>query len=183
MIFDHPLLEGFPKLEGLGLAGSVSLVIDFLRRKFPDLLINGLMSDLWDLFSEKHILAIENENVPSMSATVVMHRSGKLSFPIWVPSRWAVDAMVDPVMACGSLIFCGSQAVDFFNGKLIDQDKRLFPDAVPRSIAFESTFLLHFSRQPHGWEPNRYQKGVIEKFPDGIPSNMLYDRKPVVTLN
>lgn len=93
---------------------------------------------------------------------------------ILFPPTWVSQFTKDPVMGLGSVVFAGSQAVDFYNDRVaIDTS----PGVEARARAYEAEFLK--TRPKSGL--NAYQLEVLSEFPNGLEAEHLYEYRPVAT--
>ena len=149
--------------------------VDMLRGVFPNKRINKLMGMVWDLVGGKIVPLVGGMPV----ATLVFAVVGKLDdmqARIFVPDNYLKMIKEDGCHQLGALVFTGSQAVDFWNDKILPQD-----DLIKRASAYEAEFLMTFGREFPGWKTNVYQKKLLADFPQGLdtPGVSLYEHKPV----
>jgi hypothetical protein len=80
----------------------------------------------------------------------------------------------------GALVFVGSQAVDYYNGKIWSE----FEKAKNRARAYEAEYLMTLKEAVPDLTLNEWQQDVLGAFPEGIRSAaikpMLYKRKAFV---
>jgi hypothetical protein len=86
----------------------------------------------------------------------------------------------NPVLQMGAVVFVGSQAVDYYNGKLTYEAHK---NVLSRAYAYEAEYLLTILTM--GCQTmTEYQKGVLKRFGEGLRSKevrpLLYTSKPFV---
>lgn len=98
---------------------------------------------------------------------------------IQVPSDWLEMFLEDPIYQLGGVLYTGSQAVDYYNGRLT---------AVPSTStslaqAHEAEMLRLALQEFPAYQLDSYQETLLEKFPDGLNSpkakELLYPLAPV----
>jgi len=98
---------------------------------------------------------------------------------LWLPLHWLEIFQEDPVYQLGAVLYTGSQAVDFYNGRLT-QD---LSDSGPLAQAHEAELLWLISREFPGYQFDLYQSYLRHKFPQGLNSpkakGLLYPLAPV----
>jgi hypothetical protein len=149
--------------------------VHLLRSQFPDPNIRRLMSIVWDLVKHR---VVESALGPVATPSFTVVRAGDATRAlILLPVEWVRRIEEDPVMQTGALIFLGSQAVDYWNGRISPPGKVQI-----RARAYEAEFLLKYKAANPEWEPNDYQQRVLQHFPQGLESTPMllckYDPKP-----
>jgi len=94
-----------------------------------------------------------------------------------IPPTWLELVAKDPFMQCGAVIFTSSQARDYYNGHMH------LSDTITRAYAFEAEALHRMQNAEESWTPNKYQKAVMQKYPQGIdslPPGLWYESKPYI---
>lgn len=162
------------KSAGMAIGDLVTKLVGYLSCSFPNEDINRLMTQVWHLIgSATTPVAIGPVRTPS---SVAVGRNGHITMMILVPPNWDELVAGDPTMAIGAMIFCGSQAVDFYNDRLLEN-----PDECSaRGRAYEVEALRIFQDTDPAWVPNSYQVGILEKYPDGLKTEgvVLYEPRP-----
>lgn len=154
--------------------------VNSLRTEFPDPRVRCLMSIAWDLYHHK-IIETAMGPVTTTAIAVIGTQTGTQRAIIVMPTDWPERVEADAIMQVGGIVYVSSQAVDFWNGKLVGVDPKVV-DA--RARAYEASFLLGVRAEEVGWQPNGYQAEVLKQYPEGLatPSAapLLYDPKPFV---
>lgn len=134
--------------------------------------INALMSLFWDIVGNKVVLTGMSPMVKSLSFMAERNR-GKTLGVVLCPHGWAGLVAENPTYQMGAMTFVASQARDMYNGRLAD------PDIIKRARAHEAELLLWVGRSTSGFEPCKYQQGVLKEFPHGLASakTMLYESR------
>jgi hypothetical protein len=163
------------RLLGENLGNTITTFVGHLAREFPNPHVNTLMVHVWNLFGSRTVPVAMYE-VPTMSFVVV----GSMEDPqpiLLVPQSWLLRGVLEPTMAVAALVFCGSQAVDFYNGLLLTDRET----CMSRAAAYEAEFLLTTQKNWPETKFNGYQRSVLEKFPTGLPDHLRYEMKPTPT--
>ena len=166
---DDPL-----RVTGMSVGDRITAIVGSLSTVFPNETTNHLMRQVWHLFGSRTAMTA----VYPVATPTVAVIGNKTGFAVLFPLNWVEDASKDPVMAGGALVFCGSQAVDGYNGCLVGP---LFaPISKKRARAYEAEYLLAVRAASPDWGPNEYQKGVLAEFPEGVKSakELMYVGKP-----
>jgi hypothetical protein len=98
---------------------------------------------------------------------------------IRVPVDWLDMFLEDPIYELGGVLYTGSQAVDFYNGRLT-----LDPNtSAALAQAHEAEMLRLAIQEFPAYHLDEYQKQLLEKFPEGLNSprakELLYPLAPV----
>lgn len=98
---------------------------------------------------------------------------------IRVPVDWLEMFLEDPIYELGGALYTGSQAVDFYNG-------RLTVDPITSTSlaqAHEAEMLRLATKEFPAYQLDAYQRQLLEKFPEGLNSprakELLYPLAPV----
>ena len=163
------------KALGLATGDLVTKVVGYLSCSFPQEDVNRLMTQVWHLIgSATTPVAIGPVRTPS---SVLSRQKGRNTMMILVPPNWVELAMTDFTMALGAMIFCGSQAVDFYNNRLLEN-----PDeCADRGRAYEAEALRIFQNTDPAWVPNSYQAAMLAKYPDGLKTEGVVLSDPLPT--
>lgn len=147
---------------------------------WPDAHISALGRYVWDVFHNRHVHLIMGPGVKTLHTAIVPPGLlEKLGFPtgpvhqcvVITPPNWIEMIKEDPVMQLGGVLFCSSQATDFYN-------ERHFVDPQELSVRaqmYESRFLGGMPSE----KLNDYQKGIVSKFKSQIDPKLAYERKKV----
>ncbi len=140
----------------------------------PDAALSELGRHVWDVIHWRHVHTVIVGLVKAPHFLVSGQKDGSQQATILIPETWAKMAAREPVMAFGSVIFTGSQAVDYFNGRLrVESADRIGE----RAQAYEASMLLRYPAA----ELNEYQREVLEKYPRGYDSKFDYPRRLVTS--
>ncbi len=105
------------------------------------------------------------------------------------PENWVQMVDDDGVMQGGAVVFCGSQARDFYNENIdnpvVTPGFQGRSEVLERARAYEAEYLLvckELSWKVGGdWHPNDYQQSILDEFPKGLASlaeGRWYESKP-----
>jgi len=158
------------------MSDTFTSAVDFLRSSFPNEPVRALMAMVWELVGNRVVPVIHGLDVPTLSIAAIQD-GGTESAVIAMPLRWLARVKADIVHETGGIVFVGSQAADFYNGRIRDQ-------TASRAAAYEAEYILTFKRLEPSYKLNEYQLGVLKEFPEGLASEkakpLLYQRKPFV---
>jgi len=137
--------------------------------------VNDLMRLVWNIIGQGIAPCAVVEGVPSVSFTVVSAQHGPRAV-ILMPPDWMQQMAADPLMQVGSLVFVGSQARDYYRGKIKSAaDSALVGQ---RARAYEAEYLLALRAMGYT-KFNEYQEAVLSEYPNGVPAELAYDSKGV----
>jgi hypothetical protein len=163
------------EIESLFQAGT-----DFLRKLFPNPVINRLMRATWDTVGNKIVPVCFGFKVPTLA--FILESDSAQPF-IATPKKWASMVHRDPITQMGALVFVGSQAVDYAHERIPTHQGEKEKMAL-RARAYESEYLSTVRGLTPSWEPNRYQEELLREFPEGVATpkarNLLYSILPLV---
>lgn len=151
--------------------------VDFLRSKFPNESIRRLMATVWDLVGHRIVPLSHGptHGVWSLSFCAYV-RGGRHHAVLLVPDNWLEQMKKELVYETGAIVFVGSQAVDFYNGRLSDGHVN------ERSRGFEAEYLLTVKKLSPSYKLNDYQTCVLKECPEGLATPsvaaVLYEPKP-----
>jgi hypothetical protein len=167
------------KAKGQAMGDFFTQGVGYLKTDFPNDTIRKLMSLVWDIVGSKITPIAMGPDVQSVSIAVF----GNPVLPqaaVFLPHNWLDELKRDPVLQMGALVFVGSQIVDFYNRRLMDQAEQ----SIKRARAHEAEFLLTSKRHVPHLVFNDYQKKVLEDFPEGVSTlavlDLLYTSKEFV---
>lgn len=155
--------------------------VGFLARTFPNPRVNGLMQSVWDLVHYKYVQVALGPNVPSLTYAVVrVGETGQQAAVFFLPYTWAKMFEEDPYTELGSLIFTGSQAVDYYNDRIQSQEDSSVSNR--RGRIYEAEFFL--TLQQRGTQLTPFQQKILADYPTGLGSpsagELIYPPKAVV---
>jgi hypothetical protein len=180
-IHENKLPEGDPLKNLISpMSDRFTSGVGFLKTVFPNQAIRELMTLVWDLVGNRITPVAMGPQVQSLSIACT-RRLGMTQAIIFMPHHWLAMIKADPIYQLGALVYVGSQAVDFYNGKLYESPQ----ESENRARAHEAEFLLtHIVIATSTPPMNDYQKGVLEEYPLGINTpairHLLYTSKPFV---
>jgi hypothetical protein len=162
-------------------------LIDLLNS--PDLFPSqGPMHPLLALISQmmkRQMVAIGfRPAVPTITFAVGRHQSQSgLILLIMLPPNYIEQVRQNPIQALGGVVFVASQLRDFVCHQYDKRRSRL------RAHAFVAEFLrvmrLHHEHEGLHWEPNDYQRSILEEYPDGLASlasDLVYPTPALIIL-
>jgi len=157
--------------------------VGFLKHFFPNPAIRELMTMVWDLVGNRITPVACGPSVPTLTLAVMGNRQ-LLQAIIFMPHNWLQMIGHKPpnsvIYQMGGLVFVGSQAVDFYNGKFLDSPH----DVEKRARAHEAEYLITVDDPIGTVGFNDYQKKLLDEYPKGLatPSirSLLYKSKPFV---
>lgn len=154
------------------LGDQVTQYVGYLGHEFPNGVIRPLMRHVWNLFGSNTV-PVALADVPTPSFGILGLQEGQPVPAVFLPSTWLLQGVLEPLMAVSAMVYCGSHAVDFYNGKLGHLDDSV----AKRARAYEAEFLrtvLATWPPPAGRGLNEYQQGVLADYPDGLPDDLRY---------
>lgn len=154
--------------------------VHFLRAIFPSPTVNDLMAYVWDVVGKKHVPCGVGPEVPTITIASIVSKTNGMRNMILIPHDWLEKVEQNCVYQLGAMVFVGSQATDLFNERLGDVASG---DLVRRARAYESEFLHTVQKTVPEFVPNDYQKSVMSDFPNGLPRDLVYTRKPIYGKN
>jgi hypothetical protein len=126
---------------------------------------------LWEVINQRLVHVARDARPPTLSFLVAT-TGGVVQGIILVPVGWLAMIQVDPAMEVGAIVYVGSQAVDFFNGRLkFDSSDRIRA----RAAAYEAEFLKTLPRSTL----NAYQQEILGKFSNGFDEQFSYAYRSV----
>lgn len=147
---------------------------------WPDAHISALGRYTWDVFHNKHVHLIMGPQVKTLHTAIVPPTLlAKLGFPtgpmhqcvVITPPNWMELIKENPILQLGGVLFCSSQAVDFYNERHFVNPNELST----RAQMYESRLLRDLPSE----RLNEYQKGIVSKFKGRIDPKLAYERKKV----
>jgi hypothetical protein len=175
---DFPAGDAFVKRGELcsGIfSGGVQLLMTF-----PNKHISLLMSYVWDVFHHRHALMALGPKVPSLSISAAKDSTGHTRIIVIPPHDWPEAVEKDTLFQLGAVLFISSQVADVYNDRIISKESRSV--MIKLATSYEAEYL-HIVKQMGHNDFNEYQQNVMNEFPEGIDSSLLYVRKPVDIVN
>jgi len=178
---DDPDLDMATRKVAQDTGELITAAISYLATVFANERINQHMTRVWHLVGSNTTPAALHQTVRTVSFLVVGRTADTARGVLLVPPAWSEMCVQDPILQIGALVFCGSQAIDFYNNKIRDEATGRLAER--RALAYEAEFLLTVKTTQPGWKPTEYQKKVMAEFPQGLDSpgvrDMLYKSIPV----
>jgi len=165
------------------IGGTFTASVHFLRYHQPNARVSKLADMIWDIVGNRIVVVSATNTVDEISFLVLQKSAARdVLATILVPERW-LDAVVDrPAEQMGGVVFVGSQAVDFYNGK-IDGTNQARGEVVARSLAYEADFILTAQKELPALVLTQGQKTALKRYPEGLATAsvapQLYTHKPV----
>jgi hypothetical protein len=125
---------------------------------------------LFSQMMKQHVISITlKPEIPTVTFAVGLLPPQSSLMPVIVfPSNYLEQIRENPLQALGGVVFIASQVRDFVYHQLEPQR------SLKRAHAFEVEFLrvmcLHHEHEGLLWEPNDYQRSILEEYPDGLAS-------------
>jgi hypothetical protein len=155
------------------IAEAYTSLVDALRRN-PNERLATLGRTLWEIVNHRHVHTALYEGVTVVTFTVVARENSPRQGIILIPPLWLQIVTQEPLMGVGSIIFTGSQAVDYYNDRLSTEGSKLL---LERAYSYEAEFLKAFRQL---LPLNDYQKAVLRDYPEGFDVEKYgYNYRPV----
>lgn len=135
--------------------------------------LRSLGSAMRDIFHHRHVVVTVGVQVPTLSFVVVSPPAAM----IFAPPEWPEMSRKNPTYQRGAVVFCGSQAVDYYNGRYAVDPSSLI---LKRAHSYEAEYLR--ALKPEAGTLNEHQRWLLKTFPRFRPS-LLYKRKQVTPKN
>ncbi len=162
---DQDPLYIFAKQLEVEFTELVDLMRDPNRLQIP--LINELMTLFWHLVGDK-ITPTAITEVHQMYFFAEVYATKSIGL-VLCPENWCETLKSNPHYQMGAMVFCASQARDYWNHKYPD----LEGTNMNRAKAYESELLHWFAKNAESFQPNDYQQIIMECFPQGISATNL----------
>ncbi len=141
-----------------------------------------LGQDIWGIFHHGIVRLAMGGDVKCLSIAIVppkmLHMLGetgtKHKAAVFSPNNWIELVEKDPLMQFGAVLCVGSQAVDFYNERHLQDPLNI----QKRALTYEAMYLNQLPEKLL----NDYQKGVVERYSEVDPT-LFYDRKKVEVLH
>lgn len=141
--------------------------IEHLGRDFPNPRVRALMASVHDILHYR--IAVAAVGVVSTLSCVVASNAPAPCM-ILIPNDWLAMLAENLEEQTGAIVFVGSQAVDYYNGKIFVGFLR--DEIVSRARAYEAEYMLSLSEivknRKKSWTPSDYQASVLREFPQGL---------------
>jgi len=177
-IDDPKLVESGKMVSRLLEEALATLITDFGDK------ISEMTTCMWKIVGSKYVTVGMISFVESVSF-FYSKKDGVVVSAVAIPTNWIAKFNEDPIHGTGALVFASSQAVDSYNDRFgIDSNEKI----KNRARAFEAQYLHEIRKSLSGrsgvWTPNKYQKDLMEAFPEGLVSDeaegLLYEYKDVM---
>lgn len=149
--------------------------VQALRTVVPSERIQALGAYAWEVFHHRHVVLALGPPVASLTFAA-MGRPDALQGILLAPHAWIAMTQEDPMMQLGAIVMCSSQAIDFYNSRILSDGREI---VTARAISYETEYLRALGP---ALKPNEYQAQAMAKYPTFDPS-LDYERKPVVPPN
>lgn len=130
-------------------------------RSIPNLSISRLMTSFLEVLNSGMISIIERP----VKAAVFTVTSLPQAYVV-LPSNLAELLQSDMTTQLGTLVFIGSQAIDYVQERFLTETN----SSDTRAKSYEAEFLMCARGNAAFWEPNSYQLDLLQKFPEGVSS-------------
>lgn len=163
------------RVQGQAIGDLFTFTVDYLRSLFPNEHVRDLMKLVWDIVGSRTVPVASGPPVPTVTFTAWV-QDGKTQGVILLPTNWDALYRQDPLFHTGGVVFAGSQARDFYHGRIIRDGGEVL---TARARAYEAEYLKTL---PNRASFNPYQKEVLAQFPQGFETptaaNLLYETIP-----
>jgi hypothetical protein len=167
---------------------SASLYIKVLAaiRDFPHPLSQLMGDALWDIVYHNLVflqLGRPGDPMRVDISTVAQTVGGRFQQAvIQIPLDWLETFVDDPIYQVGGVLYTGSQAVDFYNGRLSD-DPLAASSSTALAKAHEAELLRLAAHEFPTYRLDSYQQQLMRQFPEGLDSpgarRLFYPLAPV----
>ena len=157
--------EGDPmRAKGMRLGDRFTEGVAMLKN-FPNPAVRTLMSMVWDIVGNRVVPIALGPKVPSLTFAA-MGNAARPDGIIFIPHEWESMIQEDAVCQLGALVFVGSQAVDFYNGRVGHEPEAM----MKRARANEAEYLVTIKEFSPDHKMNDWQKKMLAEFPEGLRS-------------
>lgn len=136
--------------------------------------LKTLASYSYELF-ERNYVKFALGDVKALTMAVLGKENSIIGLVI-APYDWTISCNRNQALQLGAIVFCCSQAVDFYNGRVENPDLMQI-----RAAAYEAEYLNAIKGMPN-LNLTEYQEKIVERFPNGLPPDLLPPLKPIVSL-
>ena len=150
--------------------------VEVLRSAFPNERIRALGSVIWDIFHHRYVSMALGPAVPTLSIGI-FGRPDALQALVFAPHNWAEMTAKNPLMELGAIVLVGSQAVDFYNGRVLTDGSGVM---MHRARSYEAEYIRSLGSAV---KLTDYQQELLREFPHGFDTRLDYKRKPVAPMN
>jgi hypothetical protein len=163
---------------------SASLYIKVLSqlRDFPHVETQAMADSLWEIVYHNLVFVSLAEPGEAMRMLVSDVEGTFQQAVIRVPEDWLELFLDDPIYQLGGVLYTGSQAVDFYNGRLGGDPNK----SSDLAQAHEAEILRLASQEFPSYQLDSYQRKLLEKFPQGLNSprakELIYPLAPVESI-
>lgn len=139
-------------------------MVDALRNPvlMPVESISNLMKLFWHLVGQKITPAAQVEGIPSLSFFVEIE-NGKHVAMVMLPPHWLEHVAKNVHEQMGAIVYCASQAKDYYNAKIFDKEAVL-----TRAACYEAELMNYFKTHAKDWHKTPYQEDLMKRFPNGL---------------
>ncbi len=159
--------ENLPKDDPVRVKGERAAAyftdgVGMLKTIFPNPAIRDLMAMVWNVVGHRIVPTAMGPEVPTLTLAAVGSRLTPQAM-IFIPHRWVEMVHENPVYQLGALVFVGSQAVDFYNGRIVSESEA----AKKRARANEAEYIITLREAVPDLKLNEWQEGELAEFPEG----------------
>lgn len=170
--------EGDPlRVRGERAAAYFTDGVGLLKTYYPNESIRDLMAMTWDIVGHRIVSTAIGPAVPSLTLAVAGNPVAPHAM-IFIPHNWVAMIDENPTYQLGALVFVGSQAVDFYNSRILRESEA----AKKRARAYEAEYLITLRDAGPSRPLNEWQEGLLRDFPVGLRTEsvvpLLYRHKP-----
>jgi len=178
------LLEQADALElRTGTAGykATALYIKVLNqlKSFPHQGTQTMAESLAEIVTHNLVFVSLSETAVALELQVTTIEGSFQQAILWLPVHWLEIFQEDPIYQLGGVLYTGSQAVDFYNGRLTQDPAK----SASLAQAHEAELLWLVAREFPGYQFDLYQSYLRHKFSKGLNTpkakELLYPLAPV----
>lgn len=168
------LLPGDPLREhGQETGDLFTFLVETLRdpNGFPNPEINRLLNLTWWLVNQK---VLQTALTPGIHTMHFGCNAACTQGMFAIPYDWTTQCIIDRIFCTGGLVWAASQARDFHNKRMAQQDNTV----IQRARAYEAEYYLTV-RSENWFRPSDYQRAILAAYPEGLASakHLLYPLK------
>ena len=142
--------------------------VALLKTDYPNPAIRELMTMVWSIVGHRIVPVALGPEVPSLTLAAAGNRLTPQAI-IFMPHHWVDMIHENPLYQLGALVFVGSQAVDYYNRRFMNE-----PEAVEaRAKAYEAELLVTLQKAGADLKLNEWQQRELRNYPDGIRSESI----------
>jgi len=155
------------RVKGETLGARFTEGVGMLRR-FPNPQIRALADMVWQVVGHRIVPIALGPSVPSLTFGA-MGSAARPDGIIFVPHEWEAMIKENAVYQLGALVFVGSQAVDYYNGRVGYEPEAM----MKRARANEAEYLVTIRETVPDYTFNDWQNQMLTEFPEGLRSERI----------